>query len=542
LVGSFVPNRSIILDNTQTKDISMIKVKRALISVSDKKGLIPFAKGLAAQGVEIISTGGTARQLQKAGLAVREVSDYTGFPEMLEGRVKTLHPMIHGGLLALRDKEDHMDQVKQHGIGLIDLVVVNLYPFESVIQKKNVAFEEAIENIDIGGPSMLRSAAKNFKSVAVICNPDRYSDILEELDTNNGLLSDTVLFNLAVEAFEHTARYDAIVSGFLRRSLKGEGESFVRVPEAGSLKYTKLQDLRYGENPHQQAAFYQTGEERTGLAASKQLHGKELSFNNFLDLNAAIEGVKGFSQPAVCIIKHNNPTGVAEDKDLAKAYKSAWQCDTLSAFGGIIGLNRKMDAPTATLIVNSGFMECVVAPMFAKDALAVLKQKKNLRILKFDFKRSPENAFDLKQVYGGILLQEKDTRQITKKELRVVTKKKPTEKQLEAALFGWRVIRQVKSNAIILVQGSKTVGIGCGQTSRVESVKIAIRKAGKKAKGAVLVSDAFIPKTDNIALAAEAGVKMIIQTGGSIADDDVIAACDQAGIAMVMTGIRHFKH
>ncbi len=520
----------------------MIRVRRALLSVSDKKGLIPFAKGLVALGVEIISTGGTSAQLKKAGLSAMEVSEYTGFPEMLDGRVKTLHPRIHGGLLALRDKQEHMEQIKEHQIGLIDMVVVNLYPFESVIQKKNVAFEEAIENIDIGGPSMLRSAAKNFKSVAVICNPDRYEAILEELDANNGLLADRVLYNLAVEAFEHTAKYDTIVSGFLSKSLKAEGEAFQCMPDQGSLTYCKIQDLRYGENPHQKAAFYQTTDEPSGLAASQQLHGKELSFNNILDLNAAVEGVKDFAGPAVCIIKHNNPTGVAEDKDLAVAYKNAWVCDKLSAFGGIIGINKKVDLKTASLIAASGFMECIVAVGYDKEALKVLKGKKNLRLIKFDFKKAPEAAFDFKQVCGGLLLQEKDTRKLNKKEIRIVTKKKPTELQIEAALFGWNVIRNVKSNAIILVQGKKTVGIGCGQTSRVESVEIAIRKAGKLAKGSVLVSDAFIPKTDNVELAAKAGIKVIIQTGGSIADKDVIEACDKAGMAMIMTGIRHFKH
>jgi len=526
----------------------VLKVKRALISVSDKKGLTAFAKGLHALGVEIISTGGTARQIQEAGLPVTEVSTYTGFPEMLDGRVKTLHPKIHGGLLARREKPDHMEQVKKHKIGLIDMVVVNLYPFDSVIKKKSVTLEEAIENIDIGGPSMLRSAAKNFRNVAVISNPGRYSGILKELDTNNGLLSDSVLFNLAVEAFKHTAYYDGVISGFLGRRLAKEDlgpleEDIKRgLPAKLEMSYEKVQDLRYGENPHQIGAFYRDTSSQTGLAKINQRHGKELSFNNILDLNAAVDMVKDFDGAAAVIIKHNNPTGVAESGELSVAYKEALACDPTSAFGGIIGLNRNVDEATAKAIAASGFMECVIAPGFNALAIKLLAKKKNLRLIELDLGQVEKRGRDFKQVFGGLLLQEKDTRGLSSSDLKVVTKKKPTKTQLDAMAFGWKVVKNVRSNAVIFVKGTTTVGIGCGQTSRVESIRIAARQAGKKAKGAIMVSDAFLPKTDNVALAARAGVAAIIHTGGSIADGDVIKAADKAKIAMVFTGLRHFKH
>ncbi|MDP8266991.1 MAG: bifunctional phosphoribosylaminoimidazolecarboxamide formyltransferase/IMP cyclohydrolase [Candidatus Aceula meridiana] len=518
----------------------MLKVKRALISVSDKTGLAEFAKGLKKFNIEIISTGGTAKLLRNSGLSVKEVSDYTGFPEMLDGRVKTLHPAIHGGLLAVRDNSKHMQQIADHNIGLIDLVIINLYPFEKVIQKKNVTLEEAIENIDIGGPSMLRSAAKNFKHVAVVCNPERYKNILEELDANSGILPDRLLVNLAVEAFEHTARYDGIIYTFLNNRLKNA--DFSSLPRDLVMRFSKVADLRYGENPHQSAAFYRESESLNGLAKMKQLHGKELSYNNILDLNNAVEVIRDFTQPAAVVIKHNNPTGVAQDSDLSKAYKMAWSCDKLSAFGGIIGLNRKVNLKTASLIVKSGFMECVIAPGYEAKALKALKEKKNLRVMVFDFKAIKPNDFDFKKVKGGVLLQDEDRAQVSLKDLKAVTKKKPTKAQLESLLFGWKIVKNIKSNAIILVKGKRTVGIGCGQTSRVGSVGIAINKAGKDAKGAFLVSDAFIPKVDNIQIAAKAGIKAIIQTGGSIADKDVIQEADKRKIMMITTGVRHFKH
>lgn len=518
----------------------MIKVKRALISVSDKTGLVDFVKGLQALHIEIISTGGTAKTLQSAGSNVKEVSDYTGFPEILDGRVKTLHPVIHGGLLALRDNPEHLQQLKEHHIGFIDMVVVNLYPFERVIQKKNVTLEEAIENLDIGGPAMLRSAAKNYKSVAVVCNPNRYKDVLKELDVNSGILSDTVLINLAVEAFQMTSRYDSIIYSFLNERLRSGQIS--KLPKELTLRFTKLQDLRYGENPHQAGAFYRDSEDSTGLARMKQLHGKELSYNNILDLNAAVNIVKDFDLPAVTIIKHNNPCGVAENKTLSKAYQAAYACDTASAFGGIIGLNRVVDIPTAKLIAKSGFMECVAAPGYKSGALKILSAKKNVRIMEMDFAQIKSGGYDFKKVHGGLLLQERDERKLDAHELKVVTKIKPTKIQLESLLFAWKVIKHVKSNAIVLTKETKTVGIGPGQTSRVESLMTAIRKSGKNTKGAVLASEAFIPMTDTVTLAARAGIKAIIQTGGSIADPDVIKAADKARISMVTTGVRHFKH
>lgn len=518
----------------------MLKVKRALISVSDKKGVAAFAEGLHALGAAILSTGGTARILKEAGIPVQEVSEYTAFPEMLDGRVKTLHPKIHGGLLALRENKDHMAQIARYGIEPIDMVVVNLYPFESVIKRKNVTLEEAVENVDIGGPAMLRSAAKNFKNVAVICNPEKYKEILKELDTNSGLLSDSVLFHLALEAFEHTANYDRAIAGFFRRRLAAK--EFSKFPKELTLQFLKVQDLRYGENPHQDAAFYKDLGEDSGLAGLKQVGGKELSFNNILDLNAAVEIVNNCERPAAVIIKHGNPTGVAADENPASAYKNAWRCDAVSAFGGIVGLNRSVDGPTAQAILKSGFMECVIAPGFEPRALNILSQKKNLRLVEIDLARIPAGGFDFKRVYGGLLLQGRDAGALKNNELKVVTKKKPTAQQLEAMLFGWRIIKSVKSNAILLVKDRRTIGIGCGQTSRVGAVAAAIAKAGQNARNSVLISDAFIPKTDNVHLAAKAGVKAIIQTGGSIADDEVIKAADQANMAMVMTGIRHFRH
>ncbi len=518
----------------------MIKVKRALISVSDKTGILEFARGLHAMGVEMISTGGTAKALRDAGVPVQEVSDYTGFPEMLDGRVKTLHPKIHGGLLAVRDNPEHMAQVAAHGIGLIDMVVVNLYPFEKVTAKKNVSLEEAIENIDIGGPSMLRSAAKNYKSVAVVCNPARYKDLLAEMQANSGILADRVLISLCTEVFDRTASYDRAISNFLNKRFSSE--AFTTLPQSMALNFVKLQDLRYGENPHQAGAFYRDADDVTGLAKMKQLHGKELSFNNILDLFAAADIVYGFTTPAAVVIKHNNPAGVATDKDLVKAYKSAHSCDPLSAFGGIIGLNRYVDKKTAQAIAASGFMECVIAPDFDKDAIDILTQKKNLRLMSLSPDDFRKDKYDFKKVPGGLLVQDSDMRVLKSEEVKVVSKKKPTKAQLDAMLFGWKIVKAVKSNGIVLTKGTKTVGLGVGQTSRVDSAANAIRKAGKAVKGSVLASDAFLPKADTVTIAAKAGVVAIIQTGGSIADAEVIREADKRKIAMVFTGVRHFRH
>lgn len=517
----------------------MIKVKRALMSVSDKNGLVDFARGLHALGIEIISTGGTARLLKTAEIPVIEVSEYTGFPELLEGRLKTLHPFIHGGLLAVRENPEHMNQVKEYHIGLIDMVVVNLYPFERVIQK-NVTLEEAIENIDIGGPAMIRSAAKNYKNVAVVCHTNRYQEILKELDVNSGILSDTVLVNLALEAFHLISRYDTAIYNFLNGRLR-TGE-ISHLPKEMALRYTKMQDLRYGENPHQAGAFYRDAQQLSGLAKIKQLNGKELSFNNILDLNAAVDIVKDFTEPAATIVKHNNPTGVAQDKILTRAYKNAFDCDCVAAFGGIIGLNRKLDYKTAEFISKSGFMECVIAPDYEKAALEILSEKKNLRIVELDLSDLNKEGYDFKKVYGGLLVQDRDEKVLDQAFLKVVTDKRPTKAQIKSMLFGWKVVKHVRSNAIVLVKGTKTVGIGAGQTSRVGSAVIAIDHAGKAAKDSVLVSDAFLPKTDTVKIAAKAGVKVIVQTGGSIADTEVIKEANKAKMVMVTTGIRHFKH
>lgn len=519
----------------------MLKVKRALVSVSDKTGIVDFVKGLSELGVEILSTGGTAKALRASGIPVIEVADYTGSPEILNGRVKTLHPKIHGGLLAVREDENHMRQVEEQGIGLIDMVVVNLYPFGKVISKKNVFFEEAIENIDIGGPSMLRSAAKNFRNVAVISDPLRYAEILKELEANSGMLSDTVLMDLAVETFGHTARYDSVIFDFLKTRKSSVG--FSGLPKELRLSLVKVDDLRYGENPHQAAAFYRYDDKKQfGLAKMKQLNGKELSFNNLLDLHAAYDVVKDFKDPAAVVIKHNNPTGVAEAKTLVQAYKDAHRCDPLSAFGGIIGLNKKVDEKTANLIIKSGFMECVIAPSYERNALKILSTKKNLRVIQLKLSDLENTGYAIKQVDGGVLLQQKDSKKVSKKDLKVATSKKPTAAQTEALLFGWKVIKHIRSNAIILVKGKRVVGIGCGQTSRVGSAKIAIDKAGKEAAGSLMISDAFLPHVDNVQVMAKAGVRGIIQTGGSIADEDVIAEANKKKMMMMMTGCRHFKH
>lgn len=522
----------------------MVKVKRALVSVSDKKGIKDFAAGLHRLGVEILSTGGTERMLKEAGIPVKSVSSYTGFPEMLDGRVKTLHPKIHGGLLALRQNQEHMKQIKSATINPIDMVVVNLYPFEKTVSKQNIKFEDAIENIDIGGPSMLRSGAKNFTNVAVISNPDRYESILKELEGNGGTLSDKTLSNLAVEVFELTSRYDNAIGGFLGKSLKPETKDGVSFPDELELKYRKLQDLRYGENSHQKAAFYR--DEKLNMpcvATAKQLHGKELSFNNIIDLNAAIEIVKEFEKPAASVIKHTNPCGAALAETLCDAYAQALQCDPLSAFGSIVGLNKKVDVDTATAIAQAGFVEGVIAPGYTDEALSVFKQKKNLRILETSPLSSQTGKItDTKSVVGGLLLQDYDQKGALRDDLKVVTKNSPDDKDIASLIFAMRVCKHVKSNAIVLVQGHKTVGVGAGQMSRVDSVIIACRKAGDKTKGSVLASDAFFPKPDAIEQAHKAGVKAIIQPGGSISDKEIIEACNKCGISMLFTGTRHFKH
>jgi phosphoribosylaminoimidazolecarboxamide formyltransferase/IMP cyclohydrolase len=520
----------------------MVKIKRALISVSDKTGILEFASELNKLGVEILSTGGTAKLLRENNIPAKEVSEYTGFPEMLDGRVKTLHPKIHGGLLALRDNPEHMSTLREHNIGLIDMVVVNLYPFEKTTRKPGVKIEEVIENIDIGGPSMLRSAAKNHRSVTVICNPGRYSEVVAHLKKNKGALPEELLRDLAVEVFGRTSQYDkAIYEYFSQQSCALPPEPCV-FPERLVFEFVKLQDLRYGENPHQKAAFYRNADGVYGISGMKQLWGKELSFNNILDLNAALNIVKEFSQPAVVFIKHNNPCGVAQNEDILKAYKDAWACDKLSAFGGIVSINRKIDSALAKLIAKSGFLECIICPEFTAEALSLLKDKKNLRLLEAPGMLEPAKGLDFKRVNGGLLLQDDDSVTLDENKLKVVTKKKPGKKEMESLLFGWKVAKHVKSNAIILTRGTKTVGIGAGQMSRVDSVFIATKKAGKLTGGSSLASDAFFPKEDAIQLAAKFKIKAIIQPGGSIADEQIIKTADKHKIAMVFTGIRHFRH
>lgn len=518
----------------------MVKIKRALISVSDKSGILDLAKALQEFEVEILSTGGTAKLFRDNGITVKDVSEHTGFPEMLDGRVKTLHPKIHGGLLALRDNKEHMQTVKEHQIGLIDMVVVNLYPFEKTVQKKGVTLDEAIENIDIGGPSMLRSAAKNHRSVAVICDPSRYQEVIDELKENKGSLSKELLKKLAVEVFRRTSEYDNAIYEYLHRHLCPSADTS-NFPDELTMKFSKLQDLRYGENPHQKAAFYKEAKASRGLINAKQLQGKELSFNNILDLNAAVEIVKEFSEPAAVVIKHNNPCGAAEAKDLKSAFSSAWKCDPLSAFGGIVALNRKLDAECAKVIASKGFLECIIAPGFEPGAANFFKEKKNLRLIELH-DLEPISETDLKRVSGGLLIQDKDVLTFNQGQLNVVTKKKPTKNELKSLVFAWRISKHVKSNAIVLAKGTKTVGIGAGQMSRVDSVMIAARKSGKLSKGSCLASDAFFPKPDAIGQAKKAGVVAIIQPGGSIADEEIIKACDKYKIAMVTTGIRHFRH
>jgi phosphoribosylaminoimidazolecarboxamide formyltransferase/IMP cyclohydrolase len=517
----------------------MLKIKRALISVSDKTGLEELARTLHKFKVEIISTGGTAKAIAGLGIPVKDVSAYTGFPEMLNGRVKTLHPKIHGALLAIRDDKEHMATIAKHGIEPIDMVVVNLYPFEKTVVKPGVKLEEAIENIDIGGPSMLRSAAKNCRSVCVVCDTADYGRVIEEMRKSSGGVSDSLLRELGAKVFERTSEYDGAIYAYL----KGQEKKF---PEILKLKYRKLQDLRYGENPHQGAAFYRdVSSDEPSVSNAAQLHGKELSFNNIIDLDAALEIVKELDAPSAAIIKHTNPCGAASAKTLRQAYLDALDCDRLSAFGGIVGFNRIVDKETAdSILAEADFVECMIAPSYDARALEALKTKKNLRLLEVrDFGRmTPSTGEDLKKVVGGLLVQGRDILRTKESELKVVTKAKPSRDDLASLLFGWTIVKHVKSNAIVICQGTKTVGVGAGQMSRVESVAIAARHAGPRAKGSTLASDAFFPKEDGIEEAAAAGVRAVIQPGGSVRDADVIRKADQLGIAMVFTGVRHFKH
>ena len=515
-----------------------VKINRALISVSDKTGLVDLAKVLDKFGAEIISTGGTAKALNEAGIKTMNISDVTKFPEMLDGRVKTLHPAVHGGLLARRDLPEHMETIASHDIKPIDLVVVNLYPFEATVAKPGVKREEAIENIDIGGPSMLRSAAKNADSVAVIVNPSRYPAIIEELEKNNGALSLETRHDLQKEVFKTTSEYDGAISAYL-----GEPGGYTDFPERLTLRFRKLQDCRYGENPHQRAAYYaELNPPAHSLVNAKQLHGKELSFNNVLDMNAAWGLSAEFSVPTVVVVKHTNPCGVALSNDITDAYQKAWDADALSAFGGVVALNRPVTKKIAEHM-KGVFIEIVIAPGFDEDAMEILTQKKDIRLLIMDEKKGSHiGDKDFKKAGGGLLLQDMDLSHEDRDEMKVVTKRHPTEGEWEDLLFAWRVGKHIKSNTILLAKDMVTVGVGAGQMSRVVSAQIAAMKAGDKAKDSVLASDAFFPFRDGIDAAAEVGAKAVIQPGGSVRDDEVIAAANEHGMAMVFTGYRHFRH
>lgn len=507
-------------------------IKRALISVSDKTGIIDFARELKHFNVEIISTGGTAKALRDAGLDVRDISDVTGFPEMMDGRVKTLHPRVHGGLLALRDNPEHVAAMQEHGIEPIDMVVVNLYPFAETISRAGVTREEAIEQIDIGGPAMIRSAAKNAADVAVVVDPTQYPNLIEELHQHGGSISIPTLQRLAAEAFQHTARYDAMVSSYLA----GSGET---LPAQLTSTITKITDLRYGENPHQVAAIYKTAS-GGGLANAAILSGKEMSFNNYVDADAAWQLVCDFRDTACAIIKHTNPAGVGLGETPADAYRKALATDPVSAFGGIVAFNRAIDVPAAQEVTKI-FTEVVIAPDYAAAALELLRTKKNLRVIRMSStERNTELEF--RQISGGMLVQTKDVHELRPEDLKVVTERQPTGEEIRALLFAWTVCKHTKSNAIVYARADQTVGVGAGQMSRVDSVKIGAMRAQFPVAGSVLASDAFFPFRDGLDEAARHGITAVIQPGGSVRDDEVIAAANEHGLAMVFTGVRHFKH
>lgn len=514
--------------------------KRALISLSDKTGILDFAKGLEALDYEILSTGGTAKLLRENGVSVTNVSDVTGFPECLDGRVKTLHPMIHAGILAIRDNEEHMKQLKELGVTPIDIVAINLYPFKATVLKKDVEREEVIENIDIGGPTMIRAAAKNWQDVAVIVDPADYAEILASL-RENGAVSHEKKLELAYKVFNHTAAYDAMIAAYLRK----ETESDI-FPNEFTMTYEKVQSMRYGENPHQKAAFYkEIGKNYNGtLAAAEQLHGKELSYNNINDTNGALDCLKEFGDvPCVVGVKHANPCGVSIADNLYDAYMGAYNADPVSIFGGIIATNRKVDAKTAAEMVKI-FLEIIIAPDFDEDALEILKQKKNLRLLRLPDIALPNRSdmLDMKKIAGGLLVQELNVEMFDDADVKVVTERAPSEKEMADLRFAMKVVKHTKSNGIVLAKDHATTGVGPGQTNRITALELAIDYAGDKAFGSVMASDAFFPFDDCVEAAAKAGITAIIQPGGSIRDEDSIKACNKYGIAMIFTGKRHFKH
>ena len=519
------------------------KVSRALISVSDKNGVVDFARALNALGVELLSTGGTFRLLQENNIAVTEVSDYTGFPEMMDGRVKTLHPKVHGGILGRRGTDDAV--MAEHAIKPIDMVIVNLYPFAATVADPNCTLPNAIENIDIGGPTMVRSAAKNHKDVAIVVNSSDYATVLEEMQANEGQLDYSARYALMVKAFEHTAGYDGMIANhFGARDTDNNERDF---SDTFNVQYFKTQEMRYGENPHQKAAFYtEANPTEASVATAKQLQGKELSFNNIADTDAALECVKQFDQPACVIVKHANPCGVSVAVDIGTAYDLAFATDPESAFGGIIAFNRELDAKTAEAICEKQFVEVIIAPAVSADALAVVATKKNVRLLECGTwgNQRPQD-FDYKRVNGGLLIQDRDNGMIIEQDLKVVSKRVPTDTEMTDMLFAWKVAKMVKSNAIIYAKNNQTIGVGAGQMSRINSARIAGIKAehaGLEVVGAVMASDAFFPFRDGIDNAGKAGISCIIQPGGSMRDDEVIAAANEHGMAMVFTGMRHFRH
>jgi phosphoribosylaminoimidazolecarboxamide formyltransferase/IMP cyclohydrolase len=518
----------------------MSKVQRAILSVTDKTGLVDFARRLSGLGVELISTGGTAKLLRDSGIAVKDISELTGFPEMLDGRVKTLHPKVHGGILHRREDPAHRSAVEEHGIQPIDMVVVNLYAFEKTAAKPGVHFEELIENIDIGGPSMIRSAAKNFQDVAVVTSPGDYDAIAEELAKSGGELSSATKWRLAQKAFATTAAYDSAIASTLEK-VSANG-NYALHPEAGfpqnlRLSFRKVSDLRYGENPHQKAAMYSDGS-GTGVANGRQVQGKELSYNNIVDLQAAWDLAQEFEEPVCAIIKHTNPCGTATGKTLAEAYKRALECDPVSAFGGVIGVNRPVDGEAAEEMAKL-FLEVIAAPSFDEAAKMKFATKKNLRLV--EISGAPEK-WVLKNISGGILVQDADVRPLSEADLKVVTKRPPTPEEKRALLFAWKVAKHVKSNAILYARDGQTVGVGAGQMSRVDSCKIGAMKAVLPLKGTVAASDAFFPFPDGVEEIAKAGATAVIQPGGSVRDQEVIEAADRLGLAMIFTGVRHFRH
>lgn len=517
-----------------TNNRSLLPLRRALISVSDKRGILELARALSASGVEIISTGGTAKTLREAGIPVKSVSEVTGFPEILDGRVKTLHPAIHAGLLAVLDNPEHVRQLSEHNIRPIDLVIVNLYPFQETIAKADVSFEEVVENIDIGGPSLLRASAKNFRHTAVVVNPERYEELLKEMKEHKGAVAEDFRYRLACEAFQHTARYDAAISSYFSSRLEKPG-----LPETLIITEPKTLPLRYGENPHQSAAFYGSLD-----GAFEKLHGKELSFNNILDAYAAVNITSEFDEPAVVIVKHNNPCGVASATTIGEAYTKALATDSKSAFGGIVALNRPLDE-TAAELMNALFLELIVAPDFSKAALALLRKKKDRRLLRLKSGSLGEGNLDIRRVFGGYLVEEADTGRLSAANVKAVTKRQPTKSELEALLFAWRIAKHVKSNAIVYAMADRTLGIGAGQMSRVDSARIAAMKAadaGLDLRGSAVASDAFFPFADGLLECVKVGATAVIQPGGSVRDEEVIRAADEHNVAMVFTGIRHFRH